>query len=106
MRRSDPKTSVDSALVALAEHFEQQLGAGLGEGHEAQFVDDQELQSGEPFLEPEELLVVTGLHELVDQGGGGDKADREALLTGGQTQAEGDVCFSGSCPRRSRCTWQ
>ena len=62
-----------ATLVALAEHLEQQLGAGLGEGHEAQFVDDQELPSGEPFLEPKELLVVPGLHEPVDQGGGGDK---------------------------------
>ncbi len=30
-------------LVALAEDFEQQLGAGLRERHEAEFVDDQKV---------------------------------------------------------------
>ena len=32
-----------AALVALAEDLEQQLGAGLGERHEAEFVDDEQL---------------------------------------------------------------
>lgn len=41
-----------AALVALAEHLEQQLGAGLGERHEAEFVDDQELIVRQLLLEP------------------------------------------------------
>ena len=32
-------------LIALAEHLEEQLGSGLGQGHEAQFVDDQQLET-------------------------------------------------------------
>ena len=32
-------------LVALTEDLEQQLGPSLGEGYEAQFVDDQELET-------------------------------------------------------------
>jgi hypothetical protein len=56
--RSEPKTSVHSsvegqvggnqdraALIALAEDVQEQLGSGLGQGHEAQFVDDEELQT-------------------------------------------------------------
>jgi len=30
-----------AALVTLGDHLKKQLGAGLGQGHEAQFVDDQ-----------------------------------------------------------------
>src|SRR3546814_19379026 len=86
-----------AALVALGEDLEEEFGAGLGQRHEAQFVDDEELQSGEPFLEPEELLVVTCLHELVDQGGGGGKAARESFLAGGLPTAEGDTGLSGAC---------
>ena len=69
-------------LVALAEHLEQQLGAGLRQRHEAEFVDDQKLVGGELLLEPQQLLVIAGLDEFVDQRGGGDEADREALLAG------------------------
>ena len=71
-------------LVALAEHLEQQLGAGLRQRHEAEFVDDQKLVGGELLLEPQQLLVIAGLDEFVDQRGGGDEADREALLAGRQ----------------------
>ena len=70
-------------LVALAEHLEQQLGTGLGQRHEAEFVDDQKLVGGELLLEPQQLLVIAGLDEFVDQRGGGDEADREALLAVG-----------------------
>ena len=50
-----------TALVALAEHLEEQLGAGLGQGHEAQLVDDEQFIAGDLLLEPEQLLVVAGL---------------------------------------------
>ena len=35
-----------AAFVALAEHLEQQLGAGLRQRHVAEFVDHQELVGG------------------------------------------------------------
>ena len=82
-------------LVALAEHLEQQLGAGLRQRHEAEFVDDQKLVGGELLLEPQQLLVIAGLDEFVDQRGGGDEADREALLAGRQAETEGDVGLAG-----------
>ena len=124
VRRSEPKTSVHSSngrldrghqdratLVALAEHLEQQLGAGLGERHETQLVDDEELEVGELLLEPQQLSVIARLHELVDQGGGGGKADRQ--VSSGRRQGRGraqcDSCRCRNCPERShspgaRCT--
>ena len=83
-------------LVSLAEHLEQELGAGLGQRHEAEFVDDQKLVGGELLLEPQQLLVIAGLDEFVDQCGGGDEADREALLAGRQAETEGDVGLAGA----------
>jgi len=40
-----------AALVALGEHLEEQLGAGLGERHVAEFVDDQQLVAGKLALQ-------------------------------------------------------
>ena len=84
------------ALVEPAHQVEQQLATGLGEGHEAEFVDDQKLVGGELLLEPQQLLVIAGLDEFVDQRGGGDEADREALLAGRQAETEGDVGLAGA----------
>jgi hypothetical protein len=47
-------------------------------------------------LQPQKALLVTGLQQLVDQGGGGGEADCEALLAGGKTQAQRDVGFAGA----------
>ena len=33
------------SLVALAEDLEEEFSTGAGEGHEAQFVDDQQVQA-------------------------------------------------------------
>ena len=55
-----------STLVTLAEHLEEQLGASLGQGHEAQFVDDQKLESCEPSLQVEQTPFVPGLDQLVN----------------------------------------
>ena len=42
-----------SLLVTLAEHLEEQLGAGLRERDEAQLVDDQQFVSAELLLQAE-----------------------------------------------------
>ena len=77
MSRSEPRTSVHSSkgrvggdedrssLVALAEDLEQQLCAGLGERDEAEFVDDEELQACELFLEDKQASLVSGLYQLM-----------------------------------------
>ena len=108
MSRSDPNTSVHSSkgslgcdqdrstLVTLAEHLEEQLGPGLGQGHEAQFVDDQQLESGQPSLEVEQTPFVPGLDQLVDQGGGGSEAHGQSTLTRSKAETEGDMSLAGA----------
>ena len=80
----------------MAEHLEQQLGAGLGERHEAEFIDDQEPVFGQLPLEAQQAFLVTRLHQLVDQGSGGGEADRQTPLASGQAETEGDVGLAGA----------
>ena len=54
-------------LVALGEDPEEQFRPGAGQGHEAQFVDDQQIQAGELPLYMEQPALIPGLHEFVDQ---------------------------------------
>jgi len=56
-------------LVALAEDFKQQFGAGLGEGHVAQFVDYQELDLAQLRLQAQQRLFIAGLDQSIDQKG-------------------------------------
>ena len=73
----------------MRDQLEQQLGSGFGERHEAEFVDDQELVAGQLLLQAQEPAFVSGLHQLVHEGGRGGEAVGEALLAGGQPEAEG-----------------
>ena len=66
MSLSDPKTSVHSSkgrlvvtrmgapFVALAEDLEEQFRSGVGQGNEAQLVDDKELEAGQLPLQVEQ----------------------------------------------------
>ena len=98
-------------LVALAEDFEEQFRPGVGQGHEAQFVDDEELEAGQLALEVEQPALVPGFHKLVDQRCGRSslasmsswtsaaavvKPTDIPLLAGGQSQAQGDVGLAGA----------
>ena len=49
-------------LVSLAEDLEEQFRTGLRQGHEAQLVYDQQLQTGQPLLEVQQTSVVPSLH--------------------------------------------
>jgi hypothetical protein len=73
------------SLVALAEHFEQHLGAGLGQGHEAELIDDQQFLTREILLIAQQTLVIPRLDQLMDQRRGGGEADAKSLLTSGQS---------------------
>jgi hypothetical protein len=59
-----------ATLVALAEHLEEEFGAGFRQRHEAQFVDDEQFIAGDLLLEAQQLLFIAGLDQLADQGGG------------------------------------
>ncbi len=85
-----------AALVALAEHLEEQLGACLGQRYEAEFIDDQQLVARDLLLEAQQLALVAGLDQLMDQSGGGDEADAVSSLACGETQRQRDVRFAGA----------
>ena len=74
------------SLVALTEDLEEELSPCLGERDEAQLVDDQQLEPGQPLLQIEQPPLVPGLDQLVYQGGGGGEADRQPPLTGGEAE--------------------
>lgn len=59
----------------LAEHLEQKLCTCRRERHIAKLVDEEKLRGLQFALELEEALLVSGLHQLVDQRGGGHKRD-------------------------------
>ena len=44
----------------------------------------------------QQALLIPGLHQFVDQSRRGDKAHGEAFLTGGQTEAKGDMGLAGA----------
>ena len=83
-------------LVALAEDFEQQLGAGLRERHEAEFVDDRKVILCQLLLQAQQAFFIPGLHQFMNQGSGREEADGEPLLAGRQTETEGDMGLAGS----------
>ena len=87
-----------AALVTLRDQLEQQFGAGLGQRHKAQFVDDQQLVTGHLLLKAKQTALVAGLHHLTDQARGGGEAHGEPLLTSRQSEAKGDM-------RLARATW-
>ena len=85
-----------TAFIALAEHFEEQLGTDSRERHVAQFVDDQQLDGVEMLLQGPEAALITGFHEFVHEGGGRGEGDAVSLLAGGQSQGQGDVGLAGA----------
>jgi hypothetical protein len=89
-----------AAFVSSAEDLKQQLGPGLGKWHEAQFVDDQQLETGEQLLETHQAPFVLGLDQFMRQRCRGGEPDAEAFLTSGQAQSQGDVGFPRA--RRAR----
>ena len=100
---SEPNTSVHSSkgrlvvtrteppFVALAEDLEEEFRTGGGEGDEAQLVDDEKPEAGQLPLQVEQPAIVSGLHELVDQGRGGGEAY--------------DIPFWQAARPRPRATW-
>ncbi|OQC04779.1 MAG: hypothetical protein BWX79_02426 [Alphaproteobacteria bacterium ADurb.Bin100] len=84
------------ALVGPADHVEEQLRAGLGEGHIAQFVQHEQIQPLQLLLKPLQLPVLPLLQELGDEAGGGEEAHAAALLAGGEGQSRGQMRLAGA----------
>jgi len=90
-----------AALVALRDDLEEERGACLGERHEAQFVDDEQVLAGEGLLKALQTAFIDCFDKFVDEGRGGREPDRQALLTGRQPEAEGNVGLAGAARAQS-----
>ena len=77
-----------AALVALAEHLEEEFAANGGERHIAQLVDNKQLHAGQMFLGFAERTLAPGFHQLMQQCRCGDKGDRVAFLAGRQSKCQ------------------
>ena len=65
-------------------------------GHEAQFVDDQQVEPGQLPLQIQQPSLVPSFHHLVHQGCGGGETHGHPALAGGQTQSQGHVGLAGA----------
>jgi hypothetical protein len=57
-----------TALVALAEYFEQQLCPGLAERDISKLVDDQERVSGHLPLQTKQPLLIASVQQFMNKG--------------------------------------
>jgi len=83
-----------TALVALRDQFEQQLGTGFEQRHKTEFVDDQQFDGGQLLLQTDQAAFVARLHQFVHQRRGGGETYRKTFLAGRQPEPEGNMGFS------------
>jgi len=57
-----------AALIAIGEQIEEELAADAVEGHEAQLVDDEDIDAEQSLLQPRELARIARFEELVAPG--------------------------------------
>ena len=60
-KRESPAPKITAPLVALAEDLEEEFRAGGGQGDEAQFVDDQQVELGQIPLQVEQPSLIPGI---------------------------------------------
>ncbi len=70
----------------MGDDLEQQLGAGLAERNEAEFIDDQQVLADQQLLQTLQAPFIDSLDQFVDQGGSGREADLQTLLAGRQSE--------------------
>ena len=71
-------------LIGTADHIEEELGPGLGEGHEAQFVEDDQVLAFQLLDESVKGSLLSALQKMGDQAGDGEESYPAALETGGK----------------------
>ena len=82
--------------MTLAEDLEEDVGAGLGKRHIAEFVDDQQFDGGELRLQFEETAFVAGFHQLMNEPGSCEEGDRDAALASGEAERQTDMRLAGA----------
>ena len=85
-----------ATFVALTEHLEEQFGTNGGERHVAQFIDDQQFDRVEVFLQCPQPAFVARFHEFMHESGGRGECNALVFLARGQPQCQADVGFAGA----------
>ena len=80
-----------AALVAVGDQIEEQLAADAVEGHEAQLVDDEDVDAEQPLLEARELARVARFEELAHQIGRAGEEHAPFLLGGFDAERDRQV---------------
>ena len=91
-----------SPFVTLTEDFEQHFGSGLGQGHEPEFVHDQQFLACQVPLIAQQALLIPRFDQLVHQRRRGGEAYANSLLTGRQSQCKADVGLPRSAVAKSQ----
>ena len=85
-----------AALVAVGDQIEEQLAADAIEGHEAQLVDDEDVDAQEPLLQPRELAGVARFEQLPDQIGGAREEHAPFLFRRFDAERDREVGLAGA----------
>ena len=85
-----------AALVPIGEQIEEQLAAGAVEGHEAQLVDDEDVDAEQPLLQARELAGVAGFEELAHQVGRAGEEHAAFLFRRFDAERDGEMRLAGA----------
>ena len=83
-------------FIGPTDDLEEQFGSGLGEGNISQFINHQEVESLELFVQARQPFFFPALHQLGDQVRGRIEADASALGASGKCQGADQTGFAGS----------
>jgi len=82
--------------VLLADEGEEHLRSTPAEGHEADFVQDDQLLLRQAALQFTQSVGLLSFQQLIDQPGGGVETHPVPVLTGSQAQSDGDLHLPGA----------
>ncbi len=83
-------------LVAVGEQVEEQFAAGPVEGHEADFIDDQQGNTQVALMQAGERALVARLDQFADEVGGPDEGDPLAALDGLDPECDREMGLAGA----------
>ncbi len=82
-------------FIGPADDLEEQFGARPGEGNISQFINHQQMEPLELFVQALKPLFFPALHELSDKVRGGVEANVSTLGTSGKRQGANQMRFAG-----------
>ena len=97
IRRDDGRAT----LMTLTEDLEEELSASLGERCITEFIDDEELDSGELGLELEQTLLIARFRQLMNGAGRRNESNRETAPTGREAERQAGMRLAGPAVAQS-----